>query len=325
MSGGSSIPYHLRQNKAIERNLFVDLLSRIGRYYNISDYAYIGFGGPFLEDFKHIHSSLRIRKMISLEVSANVFERQKFNRPVSCVELLHKSSGAFLTEHDFNEQTAIWFDYAIPSETGIQLAETQRLVAKLNHGDVFKITLNATPETLGKPKDGSDLREYRLAQAQDRLGDYAPGSMAVDDISFKNYPKTLLAALHRAAQLGVESSPRLRVQPLTAFVYSDGQQMITATGIVLFPSERERFMQKTRLAHWPFSNFEWKAPKSISVPAMSVKERLEVESLLPEHDTQQIFENLGYYIGADGEEATGLMRNFVDFYRLYPWYSRVVM
>jgi hypothetical protein len=58
MSTGGSIPYHLRQNKAIDRNLFTDLLSRIGRYKNISDYTYYGFGGPYMEDFKVLSRSV---------------------------------------------------------------------------------------------------------------------------------------------------------------------------------------------------------------------------------------------------------------------------
>ncbi|WP_374048756.1 O-methyltransferase, partial [Escherichia coli] len=36
MSTGGSIPYHLRQNKAIERNLFIESLRRLNNYTNIS-------------------------------------------------------------------------------------------------------------------------------------------------------------------------------------------------------------------------------------------------------------------------------------------------
>ena len=69
MSGGT-VPYHLRQNKAIDRSLFIDLLARLNRCRDISDYTYIGFGGPFLEDFKSVHSFTGISKMISIEMGA---------------------------------------------------------------------------------------------------------------------------------------------------------------------------------------------------------------------------------------------------------------
>jgi hypothetical protein len=322
MSSGGSIPYHLRQNKAIERNLFVDLLNRIGRYANISAYTYIGFGGPFLEDFKHLHSSLRICNMVSLEIEEDVFYRQTFNQPISCVSLRHESSGKFIAEHDFTDPTIVWLDYATP-ELGSQLTETHRLVEKLGHGDVFKVTLNANPQTLGT-KAGVPLHEYRAGEAIKRMGDYGPAVVSEDDVKNANYPKLLLGALLSAARQGIKSTPGHYVQPLTAFVYTDGTQMLTFTGIVLSKDQTEKFMDATRLAHWKFENTAAITPLEISVPAFSVKERLHVESLLPQKDAPAIIQDLGYLIG-DKDSAPTLMKNFVDFYRLYPWYSRVVM
>ncbi|MFP5229899.1 MAG: O-methyltransferase [Acidobacteriota bacterium] len=137
MSSGATIPYHLRQNKAIDRNLFVDLLARIGRYRNISDYNFVGFGGPFLEDFKQLHASLRIERMVSLERSEIVAARQRFNQPHSGVVTLKKTSGEYLNENDFEEPTIVWFDYTSPAELAIQLSEVELLVRKLYPGDIF--------------------------------------------------------------------------------------------------------------------------------------------------------------------------------------------
>ncbi|WP_407928292.1 O-methyltransferase, partial [Collimonas silvisoli] len=53
---GAYVPYHLRQNKAVDRQLFVDLLTKLNRYKAIGDYSYVSFGGPYLEDFKLVHS-----------------------------------------------------------------------------------------------------------------------------------------------------------------------------------------------------------------------------------------------------------------------------
>ncbi|WP_133295614.1 O-methyltransferase [Burkholderia reimsis] len=325
MSAGGSIPYHLRQNKAIERNLFIDLLSRVGRYRNISDYAYVGFGGPFLEDFKYLHSTLRLTDMTSIEIDINVFNRQKFNKPISCVKLVNQSSSEFLTDHSFIKPSVVWFDYARPSDLGLQLAETQNLVAKLGEGDIFKITLNATPETLGSPPRGEDLREFRRDKASIRLGQYGPVEITVDDVTNANYPKLLLAALKSAARQGVQGNRRVYVQPLSSFLYRDGQQMLTATGILLSPTDKDKFLRETRLEHWKFHDFEWDVPRSISVPEMSVKERLAVESYLPESPSKSIIDQMGYHIGNDEDEALGLMENFSEFYRMFPWYSKVVM
>lgn len=325
MSLGGSIPYHLRQNKAIDRSLFIDLLSRISRYRNISDYTYIGFGGPFLEDFKYLHSSLRIKSMISLEADKNVAARQRFNQPLSCIKILHQSSGDFLATHDFIDPYVVWLDYATPRDLPTQLAETQKLVGSLTAGDVFKITVNASPETLGRPSPGNDLREYRAHGAKERLTEYGPNTIELDDISTANYPRLLLHAIYSAAKRGVESNKRLYVQPLSAFVYKDGQQMLTATAILLNHNDKQPFFTATRLDHWPYKNMEWNVPLPISIPDMSIKERLHVESLLPDSKPNEILEKMGYFVGSDEQEANGLMKNFVDYYRLSPWFSRVQM
>lgn len=325
MSLGRSIPYHLRQNKSIERSLFIDLLSRIGRYRNISDYTYIGFGGPFLEDFKFLHSTLRIQKMISIESDSNVTSRQKFNQPVSCIQIQNQLSGDFLTNHEFSEPSIVWFDYAIPGQLAEQLAESQVLVSKLTAGDIFKITLNANPGTLGTPTDGSDLKVYRAGIAKNRLTDYGPAVINPDDVTAANFSSLLLQALHSACKRGVESDRRLYVQPLSAFVYNDGQQMLTATAIILNHAEKDLFFTHTRLNHWAYKNYDWVKPRPISIPDLSTKERLFIESLLPNGEASTIRESLGYFIGNSETEANELLKNFVNYYRLSPSYSRIVM
>lgn len=324
MSTGNTIPYHLRQNKAIERSLFIDLLARIGRYRNISDYCYVGFGGPYLEDFKYLHSSLRITDMISLEGDPNTAKRQEFNKPLSCIEIKNQKSGDFLINHSFEKHSVVWFDYAVPSDLLEQLAETRQLVSMLTAGDVFKITLNANPESLGRPKEG-DLRKFRAERALERLAEYGPAVVEPDMVTAKHYPTLLLHALHSAARKGVEGNKRLFVQPLSSFSYRDGQQMVTATGILLHHSDKDPFFQASRLEHWSYRNLEWKEPTQISIPDLSAKERMYIESLLPNINPETISEQLGYFLGTDEKEAETLMRNFVTYYRLSPWFSRVLV
>lgn len=326
MSQGGSIAYHLRQNKAIERNLFVDLLSRVGRYVNISGYSYIGFGGPFLEDFKHLHSALRISKMVSLEMDPNVYKRQMFNKPLSCISLRNESSGDFLNNYEFDTDAGnvVWFDYANTDITS-QLTETQRLIEKLGHGDIFKITVNASPTALGEPRDRSETLEFRAAALASRLSSYGPAEITTESVVTKNYPKTLLAAIMSAVKHGLAGDPNIVLQPLAAFVYSDGQQMLTVTGILLHASEIERFLEQTRLPHWSFFNSQCLDPTSISVPILSTRERVHIESLLPEAGVEDIQRALDYYTASTERIAQEEMSNFVNFYRMFPWYSRVIL
>lgn len=324
---GATIPYHLRQNKAIDRNVFVDLLARVGRWRNISDYTYVGFGGPYLEEFKQLHGQLRLSKMISLEADPNVVKRQKFNAPLSCIELRNQSSGEFLVAHDFEVPVVVWFDYTEPGPLGAQLAEFELLVRKLNVGDVARITVNASPESLGRPSNAEDdLQTFRLQKASERLANYFPLGAKPSSVTARRYPRLLAQSIENAAKKGMDTKAACMIEPLSVLSYADGQQMLTVTAIILEKERVEEFYSATRLGHWPFKAVGWDAVRPISVPQFSTKERLAVEAMLPGASTPaEVWQQLGYLIGETEAEANELIANFLSYYRLYPWYSRVVL
>jgi hypothetical protein len=144
-------------------------------------------------------------------------------------------------------------------------------------------------------------------------------------VATKNYPKTLLAAIMSAAKHGLAGDPSLVVQPLAAFVYSDGQQMLTVTGILLHENEIQNFLEQSRLPFWSFFNPKCIEPTSISVPVLSTRERVHIESLLPEAGADDIQKALDYYTASTEKISKEEMGNFVNFYRMFPWYSRVVL
>lgn len=329
MSSGGSIPYHLRQHKAVERNLFIELLRKLNNYINISDYVYIGFGGPFLEDFKQLHTALKINKMISLEMETNVHIRQKFNMPNSCVDIGDEpvSSSEFITRYDFENPSLIWLDYAIPSDLNKQLNEIADMISKLKPKDIFKITLNANPDSLGRDYKSPDPKPFRLAKLKSRLTeDYCPVNLEVDDVSFKKYPAVLLKAIQRAINVGLSGRKDIQIQPLATFIYKDGQQMLTFTGIVLANQEEDKkiFFEKSRIEAWPFFDGSWETLRNISVPTMSLRERMFIEERLPFGTEQHIKDQLGFYLGEDEEEASENLKNFIEYYKVVPWYSKVL-
>lgn len=334
MSGGS-IAYHLRENKAIERNLFIKTLEKISLVRNISDYTYVGFGGPFLEDFKVLHAALRITKMISLEYDKNVVERQKFNSPLNKIKITECDSGTFLTEHQFEGPHIVWLDYVDPQKLYSQLSEFHNLLSKLAPFDIAKITLNANPQTLGGPP-GPGIQNYRRNVLLDRLGDFGTFDLEDDDLTNSNYSKTLLKSLHSAVSRLATGSANTYFQPLTSFVYKDsGHKMLTVTGIMLSTEHNEEkncFFNTSRINHWPFKNLDWDSPPiEISVPALSAKERMKLDEILPiSEDTGEVtigkflVNYLGYPPG-ETSEVEKLLENYAKFYRAYPFFSRVVL
>lgn len=334
MSGGS-IAYHLRPNKNVERKLFVDLLRRVGRHVNISDYTYIGFAGPFAEDFKEIHAALRIQNMTSIEMDENVLNRQKFNYPAKFIKYFHGSSGDYIKNSDEIETPAIvWLDYTKASKINTQINEFRDLISKLNSLDIVKITLNAHTSAIAQnTPPNQNPNEYRAIKFKERIDDLWEDEITVDDILEENLPKTLLKIIKKS--LSGLSKTGFYFQPLSAYSYQDGMQMFTLTGIILEARNsiiKQRFLNESRLEYWPFSNLDWSDPINISVPDLSIKERMEIDAHLPLDGKVlpnipagiHLHRLLGFAPSEINQLQKGinLLDNYARFYRSYPMFSK---
>ena len=101
MSAGSSLPYRLRPNKAVDRELFLSLLMRLAPKLSLEKYHYVGLGGPFLEDFRLVHARLGLGRMTCVEAEQEVHKRQVFNRPIASIECVNSTLEDYLDGHDF--------------------------------------------------------------------------------------------------------------------------------------------------------------------------------------------------------------------------------
>jgi hypothetical protein len=336
MSAGT-IPYHLRQNKAVERNLFIDLLSRINRYRNISTYKYISMGGPFLEDFKLLHSQLRMNDFVCIEMDQNVHERQSFNKPFSYLKLVNSSMGDFITNSYFGDSPCVvWLDYANPKQLHDQLNEFSSLLGKLKLYDVVKITLNANIQTLGEKGVGDERWEHRLNNLKSRMGPYFPANTDLLKLR-QNYPEILMEGIRLASANALRGRSNEKFFPLASFTYKDSShQMLTLTGIIL-PRESScntdrnigSFFKVTRLMKWRYSNLRWQSPRDISLPDLSARERLFLESLLPgKHEMGvgiKLQRNLGFRVEDKMKDSANLLENFNEYYRHLPWYTKATI
>ena len=327
MSSGGAIPYHLRPNKAVERGLFVESLRIIGKYLDIENYRYVGFGGPFMEDFKILHNELKISDMLCLEVEPNVRVRQNFNKPVSCVKLNEEtmSSEEFLTQDDFQKSSIVWFDYVSFGEFYTQLSEVRELVSNLASGDVFKVTLNAHIPNLGKSETDRTLQEYRFNKFKKMVTEeYESRKAKVGMMTNKQFPLCMLYSLERAVSYAMFSS-ELEIVPISNFVYQDGQKMLTVMGVVLEKDKVGDFYSETKIEEWEYFSNGWGEVMNIDLPVLSARERLFVEQMLPDGRYNDIVDKLGYYIGESENESELKMKNFMQLYRAMPWFGKMVL
>lgn len=314
MSTGSSVPYRLRPNKAVDRELFLSLLTRLAPALALEGHHYIGLGGSFLEDFRLVHARLGIDRMTSVEAEEQVHKRQLFNRPTASVECLHSSLEEYLDAHDFDRPAIIWLDYTAPKPVE-QIERFARTVGEVKLNSVLRLTLNAQPSALGEPNpklSGQALWEWRLEKFRDGFGSLCPTDITAAGMRKKTYGPSILRALILAVAKEVFSHADRRVVWALSTHYADGQAMVTATLIVSSASDT---VIEPLVKGWKFYSPPGE-PLRIDLPALSTLERLTMESN-DDAKTKLGFELPESELGEDPFEV------FKRFYRIYPHFSRV--
>lgn len=342
MSAGSSLPYRLRPNKAVDRELFLSLLVRLTPKLGLEKYHYIGLGGPFLEDFRLVHSRIgigrkrrgrRIGRLTCVESMPEVHKRQRFNRPLASIKCVHSTLESFLDRTTFTTPAIIWFDYTTPRGIPSQIRRFAATIGKVPIGSILRVTLNADPSSLGEPPPAKDLSvavdgevsvdraqkptmaEWRFERFKERLGTLVPAGVTADGMTFKRYGPTLLQVLKLAVEKEELSFTDRRIVWALATHYADGQAMVTAALVVCPPEDR---MIEKLVKDWEFYATT-DNPHRLDLPALSSLERLTMES------NRNPRRKLGFELSKVSESKLGddPLEVFKKFYRLYPHFSRV--
>jgi len=319
--------YHLRPNKAVDRNLFVENLVHLGRLVDISHYRYIGFGSYEFDEFKLIYRTLGIEDLHSIEMDSDVFMRQKFNRPYSFIQLFNKTCGEYFDEdYEDTRNSIIWVDFTEANKKYSQCQDIANICGKMQMGDVLRITLNANPtgiSTGGKqPGDAppEERKKLRFDALREDLNEFFPKGMSEDDITKNRFPSLLLKVIKKAVyqNLDVNLSPC----PLCSYVYSDNTQMMTTTIIMCPAADRDNSIAKLKhvFSDWEaYVNIDdWDKFIRIDLPPLTVHEQLEIAQYEKnEEDTKKIEK----IMGIKKEE----FERYLLFARYYPNYQPVMI
>lgn len=338
---GSSLAYQLRPNKAVDREVFLSLLTRLAPHLGLEKYHYIGLGGPFLEDFRLLHSRIGIGRkrgrrtvgrLTCVESKPEVHKRQRFNRPVASINCVHSTIETFLDTTTISTPAIIWFDYtkATPSHVN-RLAAT---VGTVPIGSILRVTLNANPgEEKGEEPSGGDLSvqvdgdvsadraqkptktEWRLQRFKERFGTLVPSGLGPESMTIEKYGSTLLQVLRLAVDKQALSFNDRRIVWALATHYADDQPMVTAALIVCKSDDSS--VEKL-VKGWEFYSSP-DEPHRIELPALSSLERLTMES--KDNARRKLGFDLAKVI--DSKLDVDPIEVFKKFYRLYPHFSRV--
>ncbi len=328
MSNGGNLPYQLRPNKAVERLLFAELLSRLDASLRIGiDYEYFGFGGPQMEDFRLLNEYFPDMKMVSVEREQQVLKRQRFNGPHTNVRCKLHTSADFVADFSSKSKAIVWLDYTEPGERRAQVEEFQNLLRRVKESSIIKITVNAAAATLGGQAGMPKLQTVRLKTLLDDFSRCFPNGLGEEAVTTNNFPKTFLRVLEYAAAEVLHDRRDWRFQPLSSAVYADGQKMLTLTGIVGKRPSLANIVANPNLVGWEFTRFNWNDPVAIEVPELTLKERIHVNQLLPKHENNIPFihRKLGFQVDQKLDESERKIRNYVSFQRHYPHFGKIAI
>jgi hypothetical protein len=311
--------YHLRTNKAVERLLFLEALRLAGPLpKQISQYTYVGMGGPYLEDFNLLHLAFGITDMISLEIRADVLTRQTLNQPHSCVKLTKNSTRDFVNQLEPRlKPYLVWFDYEF-AKWKEQLDEICDLLRQLPSMSILKVTLPCSTKWLKVQKDDNKAVADKMSELFSDYGPFTEGQ-----VTRKAIASTMYGLCRKVIGDAIPDSRQKCVRSLASYAYDDGTQILTVTMIV-GPLDKVELVGKA-LSRWPFSDINWSGPKTIAVPPLSLREKLAIDSLLPNASARTVINKLRLRFTDNYEESVQMLTNYVEVYRHVPQFVRITV
>ncbi len=329
--------YHLRPNKAVDRFLFLEVIRALNLYCDLGRHTYISLAGPFLEDVRVLAHEFPELRFVTVESDEETHKRQMFHRCSRKISFHHREFGDFLATDFPLGPTITWADYT--DMTRECLSEISDIARKATPLSLIRITVNAeTPvyhelsirwgqKTL--PRSQKRQFEVFLQNFQEK---YAMEYVAYDDSLFtwsffqkEKYPTLLMNMLETVIKVSC-SHPK-QFMPLHAAMYSDGTVMLSFTGLFCDANERDKLLKHFE-AEKLLSSGEPVTVERIDVPALTTKERLLLEPLLPSTDQsgKSCLKELGYLIEGDGSEKLSAykMQQYEQHYRFYPFFGKLV-
>jgi hypothetical protein len=330
---GETVPYHLRQNKHVDRQLFVELLSHVSRVTPVKDALYVSFGGVYFEDFKAIHQIFGTSRLLSIEKEEWIVKRQGHNKPYGCIKIRQLTSGELVKNigairQQFGKRKMIcWLDFADASTRRAQLEEISLLAKNAWERDVLRVTMNANPASLSAQIPGEMMEardQRRLQELKDKFGDMIPRVIEVVDATKKGFPRFVQEMIKHQIQRSLSSRPGLFFQPLGSYSYSDSEHtMVTVTGTFLREEEVEDYIRRTRIADFEFAGLSWEL-RHINVPLLSQREKLTLDQKFGNRKSSaQIAASLNFQLDKRAELSEEMLKSYFAFHRYYPHFHRI--
>ena len=317
------LPYRMRPNKFIDRELFAELVSLLVAEAGPGEYAYVSMGGKHLSDHLAMYRRAGIQKLYSFDNDPKITDRQRFNAPFDGV--ICKSHGSEELPADIQEivtdlganRVIIWLDFTAPKHLK-QLKEVQAITAKLAAGDVLRVTMNIEfPNLMNRTAQLTDeqrelpINMQRALALRSALGPYMPRD--ITELTNEQIAVAVARSIERACERGgLKANSRTYPVPLLVTNYKDTTPMLTATfrmasGMSSPPPPKG----------WQFSPGEGLADiEKIFAPDLSPREQYALDKCMHE-EAEVIEKKLGFNLEGAGISA------YARFHRFFPTFQSV--
>ena len=320
---GSGLPYRLRPNKYVDRELFAELVALLVAESGPDKYVYISMGGKHLSDHLALYRRAGITNLYSFDCDPNITDQQRFNVPFNGVRCENHFSDELppllgdICSDTEAQNVIVWLDFTAPKHYK-QLQEIEALVTKLQVGDVLRVTMNIDFASLHKREVGLSEEQKNLPKDQKLaallslcLEEYLPRSVC--SLNHKKIPSAIAKSIERACIRGVEAnSDNIMPVPILLTEYRDSTRMMTATVIMANGQEAPQ-----ALRGWKYLSTDWSNVERIVAPDLSPRERHALDKKM-HSDYVAITDYLGFELDLEAIQA------YERFHRFYPAFQSVV-
>lgn len=270
MKSATVLNYETRPCKFAERRMLLASIARIMGVLKLK-YQYIGFGGLSFTDFKLFHKELHIKEMYGIEAKYEP-NKLEFNKPYSCLNILHGQSSDQLSRIDLSKPSIVWLDYdntlSMTFFTDIEL-----VLREVPHGSIIIISCNRELKNGNTPYTNEEFKEI--------YGSLVPYDITENCCADVNSNETIKRMLegycHRIIKERNSIGDNLSFIPLYNIKYAEyrGARMFTYGGIVL-SSECE----KDDLNIDGFDFISTIQPYEINIPNLTYREASYLNQIL---------------------------------------------
>ncbi len=228
MKSATVLNYETRPCKFAERRMLLASIARIMGVLKLK-YQYIGLGGLSFTDFKLFHKELHIKEMYSIEAKYEL-SKLEFNKPYSCIKILHGESSEQLSSIDLSKPSIVWLDYDNTLSMTV-FKDIELVLREVPHGSIIIMSCNRELKNGNTPYSNEEFKEL-----YGHLVPYDIIDNCCADINSSNTIKSMVEKFcHSIIRERNLIDNNLTFVPLYNIKYAEyrGAKMFTYGGIVL--------------------------------------------------------------------------------------------